>query len=314
MASGELRVLAVVVTFLPNSAYLVPLLDELRRQCREVLVVDNTPAEDDSAFAILKDVLASAGNCRLCRLGRNAGIAAALNVGIDVALAEGFDYVLLSDQDSLPAPDMVAGLVRSERELSARGERVGAVGPLIRDLVTAQDYPFQAPIPGRVFYGHRFPSADEPYVAASSLITSGQLVAVAALRDVGGMAEGLFIDSVDVEWCHRAIARGYLLFGTGGAVLFHRMGDDSLRVWYRGWRRVSAYGPFRLYFRFRNFVHLLRLSYVPAPWKLRASWYMLGMLYAHAIYSPRRLANLRAIALGTWDGIVGRLGPCRRAW
>lgn len=314
MASGEPRVLAVVVTFFPNADYLVPLLDELCRQCQEVLVVDNTPAENDSAFAILRNVLVNGGNCRLCRLGRNVGIAAALNVGGEVAIAEGFDYVLLSDQDSLPASDMVAGLVCGERELSARGERVGAVGPLIRDLVTLQDYPFQAPIPGQLFYGHRFPSRDEPYVASTSLITSGQLVAVAALRDVGGMAEGLFIDNVDVEWCHRAIAYGYRLFGTGNSVLFHRMGDGNLRVWYRGWRRVSAYGPFRLYFRFRNFIHLLRLSHIPAAWKLRASWYMLGMLYAHAFYSPRRLANLRAMALGTWDGIVGRLGPSRRAW
>lgn len=314
MASGELRVLAVVVTFFPNAECLLSLLDQLRRQCQEVLVVDNTPADNDIVFTASREMLAGAGNCRLCRLGWNMGIAAALNVGIDVALAEGFDYVLLSDQDSLPVPDMVTGLVRSERNLAAQGQTVGAVGPLIRDLVTSQDYPFQAPIPGKLFYGHRFPSADEPHVASSSIITSGMLIPAAALKAVGNMLDELFIDHVDVEWCHRAIARGYLLFGTGGAVLFHRMGDDNLRVWYRGWRRVSAYGPFRLYFRFRNFIHLLRMSHVPAAWKLRASWYMLGMLYAHTFYSPRRLANLRAIALGTWDGIVGQLGPSRRAW
>lgn len=312
MAIGEPRVLAVVVTFFPNEACLPPLIDQLRRQCQEVLVVDNTPAENDDTFAMLHDVLARVGNCRLCRLGQNVGIAAALNVGINVAQEEGFDHVLLSDQDSLPAPDMVAGLVRGEQELSLGGERVGAVGPLIRDLVTAQDYPFQASVPGRLLYGHRFPSASEPYVASTSLITSGLLIPAPVLRDVGGMAEELFIDNVDIEWCHRTIARGYRLFGMGGAILFHRMGDDCLRVWYRGWRRVSAYGPLRLYYRFRNFIHLLRLSYVPAAWKLRASWYMLGMLYAHAMYSSRRLASLRAITLGTWDGIVGQLGPCRR--
>ncbi|WIM05472.1 MAG: glycosyltransferase family 2 protein [Candidatus Nitricoxidivorans perseverans] len=306
------RVLAVVVTFFPKAELLGPLLDQLSAQCAEVLIVDNTPAARDDVFAMTQGSLAVAGNCRLMRFGRNLGIAAALNAGIDVALAEHFEYVLLSDQDSLPALDMVAGLVRSERELSALGQPVGAVGPLIRDLVTSQDYPFQAPIPGKLFYGHRFPAREAPYVASSSIITSGMLIPAAALRDVGGMAEGFFIDNVDIEWCHRAIARSYRIFGTGEAVLFHRMGDDCLRIWNFGWRRVSGYGPFRLYFRFRNFVHLLRLSHVPAAWKVRASWYMLGTLYAHAVYSHRRLASLRAIAWGIWDGVAGRLGPPRR--
>lgn len=314
MANEDFRVLAVVVTYYPNGEYIRPLLDQLRLQCREVLLVDNTPAQDDVLYAAVQNTLSGVTNCRIVRLGSNVGIASALNVGIDVALAEGFDYILSSDQDSLPTTGMVAGLVDAERAMARRGRSVAAVGPLIRDLVTGIDYPFQSPIPGRLFYGHRLPTAGEPHVVSSSIITSGMLIPAGTVREIGGMMEELFIDHVDVEWCHRARASGYEIVGTGNAVLCHRMGDQGMRVWYLGWRMMSEYGPLRLYYRFRNFVHLLKLDYVPAAWKVRAAWYWLGNLYGHLVFSKGRVKNLRAVIAGIRDGMAGHLGPCRRSW
>jgi rhamnosyltransferase len=303
-----------VVTYHPNRDFLNPLLDQLCLQCQEVLIVDNSPAGDDSTFEIAAETRRRFDNLRQVRVGMNAGIASALNIGIDVALAEDFEYVLLSDQDSLPSTGMVAGLVQAGREMAARGKPVGAIGPLIRDLVTKMDYPFQAPIAGKLFYGHRFPTPHDPHVIAISIITSGTLISAAAARDIGRMAEDLFIDYVDVEWCHRARAKGYEVVGTGNAVLCHRLGDQGLRVWYRGWKLISEYGPLRLYYRMRNFIHLLRAAYVPRSWKVRSCWYMLGIVYGHVVYSNRRLASFTAVMSGLWDGILGRLGPCRRHW
>jgi rhamnosyltransferase len=314
VANNPPAVLGVVVTYYPNREFLLPLIERLGQQCREVLVVDNTPAGEDLMFAAAGETLMRAGNCRAVRLGRNAGIAHALNVGIDVACKEGFDYVLLSDQDSLPTEHMVAGLVAAACAMNARGKPVGAVGPLIRDLVTGIDYPFQAPMPGRLFYGHRYPTTGEPHVASSSIITSGKLIPASAIKEIGGMMEELFIDHVDVEWCHRARARGYEVIGTGDAVLCHRMGDQGMRVWYLGWRMMSEYGPVRLYYRFRNFVHLLKLPYIPVAWKVRAAWYWLGNLYGHVVFARNRTMNLRAVMAGILDGVIGRLGPCRRSW
>jgi rhamnosyltransferase len=314
MASNHPSVLGVVVTYYPNGEHLVPLMERLGQQCREVLIVDNTPASDDLVFAVAGDALLRAGNCRAVRLGRNAGIAYALNIGIDIACAEGFDYVLLSDQDSLPTEHMVTGLVSAACAVAARGKPVGAVGPLIRDMVTGIDYPFQTPMPGKFFYGHRFPTAGEPHVASSSIITSGKLIPLGAIRGIGGMMEELFIDHVDVEWCHRARASGYEVVGTGNAVLYHRMGDQGMRVWCLGWRMISEYGPLRLYYRFRNFVHLLKMPYIPLAWKIRAGWYWLGNFYSHVVFARSRVKNLRAILAGILDGVTGRLGPCRRTW
>lgn len=308
-----MSVMAIIVSYYPDAQYLNALVNCLSTQVEEILIVDNTPAEQDIAFSTLTTQCKKLDQLRMVRLGCNYGIAAALNVGIDVAINEGFSHILLSDQDSLPTENMVAGLLRAEQELLSEGHKVAGIGPLIRDLVTEMDYSFQTQVPGDIFYSHKFPTQERPNVCVTSLITSGMLVQTAAIEQIGNMREELFIDHVDVEWCHRAIAGGYEIFGTGYGTLQHRLGDGYIRVWYFGWRNISQYSSLRLYYRFRNFVFLLQQSYIPLRWKIRATWYWLGFLYSHVIFSSNRLKNLLAVARGVWDGIIGTMGPYRES-
>jgi len=308
MNATEYRVHAVVVTYLPDVGVLRALLDTLFAQTDSVFVVDNTPAANDSVGCLCSELQTQGQTLHLIRLGDNYGIARALNVGIDAALTAGATHVLLSDQDSLPAPDMVEALLKAMTEMQREGRRVGAVGPTFTDRHTGITFPFQVEVPGRFFYGHRRPDEQRPYVEAISLITSGTLVPAEALRKVGQMREDFFIDHVDIEWSHRARAAGYALFGIGAAVMFHSMGDQSLRVWYFGWRRESAYSPLRVYYRVRNFVALCRLSFIPWRWKVRNAWYMLGVAYTQTIFGYQRAAALHMALRGLRDGLLGRMG------
>ena len=306
---AERRVIAVVVAYLPDVAVLRALLDALRAQTDGVIVVDNTPA-GDRRVEMLCGVLASHAP-QLIRLSENQGIGRALNLGIESALAGGATHVLLSDQDSRPAPDMVAQLLRAQDALVAAGRRVGAVGPTYTDRHTGITFPFQVEVPGKFFYGHRRSDAQHPCVEAITLITSGTLVAAPVLRAVGPMRGDFFIDYVDIEWSHRARSMGYSLFGVGAAVMYHRMGEHALRVWYFGWRRESAYSPLRVYYRIRNFIALLPLPYICSRWKLRNGWYLLGFAYSQTVFGEQRFAALRMAARGLWDGLQGRMGPWR---
>jgi len=302
-------IFAVIVAYRPAMSILHALLDALQSQVAGMILVDNTPSEDTRCEALPET--SSSLALRLIRLGRNTGIASALNVGIEAALAAGATHVVLSDQDSLPAPDMVLRLFQAIEKLHARGHKVGAVGPTYTDQHTGITFPFQANVPGKFFYGHVRPDATHPYAEALTLITSGTLIPASALRDVGPMREDFFIDHVDIEWCHRARAKGYELFGVHGAAMFHNMGEAALRVWYLGWRRESAYGPLRVYYRIRNFVALCHMSEILTRWKVRNAWYCLGFVYSQAVYGHQRLATLHMAARGLWDGLLGRMGPWR---
>lgn len=300
---------AVIVTYLPDSIALSELLVALSRQVARILVIDNTPASDARVECILDGLNIS--NVALRRLGDNYGIAKALNVGIELARASGATHVLLSDQDSLPAADMVVGLLRTQRDLVAQGVRVGGVAPSFTDQNTGITYPFQTEVAGEFFYRHVRPDVSRPVVEALTLITSGTLVPIDVFDDAGMMREDLFIDHVDIEWSHRVRNRGWKLYGTCNATMFHRMGDDYLRVWFFGWRRESSYSPLRMYYRIRNYIVICRSRDIDWRWKLRNGWYWLGSVYSHVVFGPQKLNSLSMVVRGLWHGVRGRLGPYR---
>ncbi len=71
-----------------------------------VLVVDNG-SQDDS----LAQIAAGFPEVAVLPLGSNHGFSAGVNRGIELALARGAEYVLLLNNDSRPAEDMLARLV-----------------------------------------------------------------------------------------------------------------------------------------------------------------------------------------------------------
>lgn len=302
---------AIIVAYNPDFGSFDVLLQRLSSQVDRLYVVDNSPPENDAAFEIALRAEVDLDRLFILRLGDNFGIATALNLGIEQALGEGATWLLLSDQDSIPAADMVAGLADSFNALRSEGINVGAIGPVYTDLYTSLTYPFQANVPERFFYGHLTPTESQPYIEALTLITSGTLIPADVMRDVGPMREDFFIDQVDIEWCHRARARGHRLFGTGSARMYQRMGETRLRVWFLRWRYESAYSPLRIYYRLRNFVALCRLDFVDWRWKIRSSWYSLGVVYSHTVFGAQRLACLVMFVKGVWHGLIGRMGRYR---
>jgi rhamnosyltransferase len=302
------RVVSIVVTYFPDRDIFEQLLSGLLAQTDYVVIADNTPGPVDVKLQHIIDTSDSPVRCRLIRSGENRGIAAAINSGWIEAQDLNADFILLSDQDSQPADDMIAKLIHAYDRQSAIGKRVGAIGPVYTDIHTGLTYPFQAHIPDKFFYGHKMPTEREPIVEALTLITSGTLIPAAVFQLVGPMREDLFIDQVDIEWCHRARSEGYKLFGAGSATMFHRMGEESLRVWYLGWRNESAYSPLRLYYRIRNYIALCKLGYIDWRWKLRSGWYTLGLVYSHVLFGESPLLSLRMSTKGMLHGVLGRMG------
>lgn len=296
---------AVVAAFHPERELFEQLMLRLSVQVGCVHVVDNTPGASP-----VRGWMNSLGltNAVWHGFGDNLGIAIALNEGIRRAIAANASYILLSDQDSLPDGDMVEGLMATWKDLTGRGLRVGAVGPVFADRRTGREFPFQACVPGKFFYGHVGATEETPVVEALTLITSGQLIPVEALRDVGLMREDLFIDKVDFEWCLRARARGWRVFGTRLAHMDHAMGDDGLDVWYFGWRREPAYSPLRIYYVVRNYVALCREKEIGLRWKIRNGWYTFGMVYSQVLFGKYNLKSLRMALRGLWDGARNRMG------
>jgi rhamnosyltransferase len=301
------KVAVVVVAYEPETARLRTLLEAFSRQAARILVVDNTPPVSAAAGSA-RAAAAGIGGVLIRNLGENVGVGRALNIGITAAIEGGCEFVLLSDQDSLPSDNMVDALVDVHERLEAQGNRVGAVSALYADEVTGRTFGFQVQEPGRWFYSIAGAERGFPWLEVVSGITSGTLSRASVFPEVGMMREDYFIDFVDTEWFHRARAHGYGIYGTSRAILRQRLGEEFFRAWLGRWFDVTSYPPSRLYFRHRNFMAMAKESHVPLAWKVRASLYLLGNLYGYVLFSRARLESLKYIARGIRDGLVGRMG------
>jgi rhamnosyltransferase len=301
--SAHASVHAVVVAFRPDPKQLLQLVTALAQQVGVVHVVDNTPAGQQGAFA---DGAIPDG-CNLVTLGVNQGVATGFNHGIRLAAQAGATHVLLSDQDSLPSPGMVQSLLATCTSLAADGVDVAVVGPDFFNDVDERSFRFDAIRGAWPFYRRTRPTEAQPVIEVAAVISSGALIPVQSIERVGLMLDAMFIDFVDIEWCERARAKGLRCFADGRARMRHTMGEASMRVWLLNWRTIARYGPLRLRYQAQNASYLLTRRYVDARLKVALAWFLLGKLYAYAVFGVDRRNEVRALVGGLLRGLRGQL-------
>ncbi len=290
---------AVIVTFNPDTDLLSRQIDALLNQVHTVWVVDN---------ASVKRPELQAYGCQVNQINfpENRGVGSALNAGLAQALAYGASYALLMDQDSIPATDMVSHLQEMAVMAEKAGMKLAAVGSSYGD-------DFQLTQNGFVRLGWlgyvRTPcDGREACVEVDFLISSGTLMSLRALQSIGFMDESLFIDHVDTEWCFRAKAKGYRLFGACSARMVHSLGNERRRFWFGRWRIVSFHAPFRYYYICRNSLLLLQKPYLPWRWRIAECLRLLRVLYFYALFSEQRICCIKMMMRGLRDGLHGKTG------
>ncbi|TKT77650.1 glycosyltransferase family 2 protein [Aquamicrobium sp. LC103] len=292
---------AVIVTYEPDLAALGRLVAAISAQVGRIIVVDNGSRNDVGSWLSRQEA-----SVDFIALGENFGIARAQNAGIGQARAHGARHVLLFDQDSLPAADMVAHLLRAAEAKRAEGVKVAAVGPRYEDTRQMNPPPF-IKVEGLRLKRHACASPDA-VVEVDYLIASGSLLPMTALDAVGGMQEELFIDYVDIEWGLRAQREGFRSFGACAARMQHSLGDNPIQ--FRN-RHIPVHSPLRHYYHFRNAVWLYRQPWPRWNWKLVDGIRLLRKFVFYSLFTPPRIEHARMMALGIAHGLTGRMGKRR---
>jgi len=294
-----------VVSFQPRESDLTRLVRAVGPQVKDTVLIDNGSDSDRTPYldAVAAEVT------EIVRLGQNFGIGYAHNVGIRWAEARGSTHVLLLDQDSEPASDMVARLLTAESELLHREVKLGAVGPVFCDTRLDRTWPFYAlsTLGIRPQYCQNESPVDAGSIPCDLLITSGSLIRLPVLEEIDTLNEEFFIEHVDTEWSLRARSHGFLLFGVCSARMYHTLGDAVLKVPFTR-RTVQLYRPQRYYYMFRNAVLLWQLPHAPLPWKINELKRLLLRIVLLGIFAPDRFKRLGMMGLGLWHGLIGRSG------
>lgn len=244
------HIAAIVVTFNPEGELLLKQFRSLKSQVSTIIYVDNG-SNDITTLKSLKQH----DNVIIRLNNRNLGVATAQNIGITIAKGLKVTHVLLMDQDSLPAINMVALLYES----LCLYPSAGCIAPRTQDSYTGQIAKHGIVISG--FRIKHIPLIDQP-VKVSSCIASGTLIPMCVIEHVGQMKEFLFIDNVDFEWCLRAKYYGYDTFIEPTAILYHRLGNGTKD-------KILSHSPQREYYIIRNNIYLSRLNYIPLGYRVR---------------------------------------------
>ena len=207
----------------------------------EVIVVDNG-SNDGSVGAIRS----AHPNVRVIENGANLGFAAGCNAGIVDAVNRGVNYVLLLNNDTVVAPDLLDELVNAADNFPDAG------------VFSAKIYCFSDPL--RIWYaGARWMKSDGNfrYLNAGELDDGASLEDVrdteyasgcamffrtATVKQVGMLDASFFLTFEETDWCYRVRKVGYRCLVIPRA-----------KVWHKG--SVSFNGdssPLYLYFYTRN--------------------------------------------------------------
>ncbi|WP_413318800.1 glycosyltransferase family 2 protein [Agrococcus sp. 1P02AA] len=301
MRSTAADIVAVAVTFRPDEAAIGDVLERAAAQVGTLVVLDNASPPTDGQHWLDRVVLPA--GVELERSPTNVGLGAAYNRAAAIAAERGARFVLLLDQDSQLDDGCVDALLRHADARAALGP-LGAVGPTFVDARDGERAPFVRfgfPLNRKV---HAPPGGD---VDADFLISSGSLIPLSAIAAAGPFDEGLFIDSVDMEWCFRAKAAGLQLVGVADARMLHTIGDELVRL--PGGGTMFVHSPLRLYMMTRNRVALWRREGTPPVWTAQDVPRMLFKLARMTAFAAPRIRNARAMARGARDGWRGRQGP-----
>ena len=253
-----------------------------------VYVVDNTPEPGPVSRRI-----AALNTTVYLSDGENHGLAKALNLAANRAIADGYEWLLTMDQDSF-FPEGSFSWYLQAAEASGLAESAA-------------------------MFGTRYGRADLPSSATAeiagtdALITSGSLLNLLLFQRIGAFDEQLFIDSVDHEYCVRALLGGYRILQVNNIYLRHEIGEEvrrsSIKSLFLVRRTKVLHTPLRCYYMYRNYLYL-RDKYQqldPAFVKLLRE-YVLTYLKNFLLYGTQTLLLLRYVRKAVRDYRAKKMG------
>jgi len=270
------RLSAVVILFHPDdtcSNNIKTYLEHIER----LYIIDNSPKKNILSAEIMQSPKVNYFNDL-----ENNGIASRLNFALDLAVKEGYEWLLTMDQDSW----FDAGMLCRYKECIdyfLDKESVAVFG---------------------VAHEKKTLNIGCEFSDVANLITSGSVVNVAVAMQAGRFDEHLFIDEVDFEYCYRAKQKGFRVVKFDSIFLNHTIGVQSnfrslkdLKISVR-----ALHSPFRTYYMVRNYFYV-REKYrglFPEVFKKRKKDVFIS-LKNNLIYGKSRMGTFLAAIKGYCD-------------
>jgi len=270
------------------------LIKKVKTQVDYLVLVDNSPEPCNK-----QDIVSEA---IYMHFPENIGIASAHNLALKKMQKQACEFGLLLDQDSQISDDFVFRLSSLMIASKVENNPIVAIGPRVVCSFSASRV--RSRVQREIMrYGE--------LVCVKQIISSGMLIDLSKLNEVGMKDDSLFIDGVDHEWCWRAKTKGYMVAIADKLEMVHRQGDARSKFVGVTYKVGSA---IRLYYQFRNILILCRRGYVPLYWKLRNITYLPLRALLNATMQDNKRQRVKYMLCGLWDGLCKKSGAFHEHW
>lgn len=286
-------IISVIVLYKPDFNAFKKALATHEDNFSAIILVNNSPEVNLDSFKSTQVIIINNSD--------NIGLAAALNIGILEAKKQGAEMVALFDQDSVLPSNFTQQMVHYINQY--QGDKPVAVySPIFHNHVideTAKHINFK---PFRLIRG---PVDESDYAHPHYVITSGSIIPMEVLDDVGLMRGELFIDFVDIEWCLRVRRKGYEIVAINKVMIDHHLGDYAVHFMSH---RYPIHSPLRMYYYFRNAMYLYRLREIDWNWRVVDASRNLFRFLFFMLFVKNRWTYFRYIIKGYYHGLIKKMG------
>jgi len=276
---------------------------ELIRVCSEyqsakILLFDNAAADAQCLeFTYSEQII-------LFKSPKNVGIAGAHHYACKMAERENLDFVLFLDQDTQLPDYFLNDMVVEFYQLQKLYPCLSAIGPSWYD--SRMNNCYRENNLKRKWFSQKKEEILNLLGANNTIISSGMLILVSALKKIGYPKKEYFIDLVDIEWCLRARLKNFQIKKLNHIQIQHDLGEVKITK-----NKILKYQkPTRYYYSIRNSFLLFREKQFPFLFRLYILIKNLKEMQKIP-FLPEPLESLLAALNGLKDGILSRKGYCK---
>lgn len=223
----------LIVSYNPDEN-IIQSAKELINQVDKLVIVDNG-SSDDSSLSYIDTLKTLNANILFISNKNNLGIAAALNQGINLAIERKYEWLVTFDQDTLVPNNFISSLFSCYDTIQSQ-KNVAILCPVRINNISTQEDLLESSL----------------YRYISSTMTSGSLMKISAIKDIGMFDEDLFIDWVDHDYCMRAKVAKYKIVQSISTPLFHVAGEIKQHLFFSKKVPTSNHSALRRYYMSRN--------------------------------------------------------------
>ena len=298
------KILAGIVLFNADYERLLKCIAALEKQVDSIVIWDNSPQKYSNDTI---EELSSYKNCRYIYSGKNIGMPDGMNKIMEMALDEGYDWVLTMNSDSIVPNNLMEEFFpfMSEKE-------VGMVCPQIIDK--------------RRKYMKVEEGKDFDYV--NMCITSAACTNLKAWEQVGKFDSWLFVDLLDNDISKRMILNGWKIVRVNSVVLDQEFGEIKAKsenvekIWLKigqilhndNFAKLSykkIVHPIRVYYTCRNIIYLNKKfkNYGGIGYKENYNCnsfigFLICFVLPSILRSNKKVSTIKAVVKGFKDGKI----------